>query len=216
MSPDDPRHGQPRGYGAGCRQECCLRAKIRYDKRRRWEAHQGFARRVPARGAVRRFQALKALGWSPQRIADDAGLHPSHLRSLHRYPTCYRATHVALAETYERLCMSLPPTSTTAEKHAATKVARCAARNGFAPPLAWDDIDCDDAPTCLRYLPANRADAIRDLADLGVGITEACRRLHLSRSAVERYCQRNGLRAEYERLAKVERVGDNQYVKEAS
>jgi hypothetical protein len=41
MLPDDPRHGSHAGYIAGCRDDCCRRAKRRADKRRRLRAlHQ--------------------------------------------------------------------------------------------------------------------------------------------------------------------------------
>lgn len=225
MSPDDPRHGTRPGYYAHRREgeDACLPCKsaaAKAEQNRQLRLLKGQPGRIDATGTARRLQALVWLGYDWVRLGREIGSDEVMVKRWAERTSdgayVFRDTAERVAAVYDRLSMVVPEGHDRATRNAISRARGRARRNGWHPPLAWDDIDCDDEPACLRYLPASRADAIRDLADLGVGITEACRRLHLSRDAVERYCQRNGLRAEYERLAKVERVGDNQYVREAS
>ena len=70
MRRDDKRHGTPAGHVAGCRRECCRKAKLAYDKRRKLDAIQGIDRRVPTWRVMRRIQALQAIGWSVPKMAE--------------------------------------------------------------------------------------------------------------------------------------------------
>lgn len=139
MLPDDPRHGTTAGHNAGCRSECCQAAKLRYDKRRRWEAAQGFVRLMPPLGTRRRIRALQAVGYSFPMIAEAADMSPKTIADL-----CYRSERVStqtarvVAEVYERLCMKQPTGMFVKRSRL------MAARKGWAPPLAWDDIDDPD------------------------------------------------------------------------
>lgn len=139
MKVNDPRHGTLAGHAAGCRDTCCGDAKRRYDKRRKWEALQGLARLVPSLGTRRRVRALQALGYSVPAIASEASLPAKTVLDL-----CYRSDRVraetanAIAATYERLCM------TPATGPYSNRSRLCAQRKGWAPPLAWDDIDNPD------------------------------------------------------------------------
>jgi hypothetical protein len=142
----DPRHGTTAGYHAGCRQPCCRRAIAAYEKRGRLARLRG-GRAVPAIGAQRRLQALMRLGWSSQRIAIEAGqAHRNHvLRILNGQkgkPTNWlqRDTDQWVRDVYDRLCMTVPDDGYAARTRA------FAERQGWAPPLAWDDIDNDAAP----------------------------------------------------------------------
>lgn len=147
MNPDDPRHGTVAGHIAHQREDgnyClpCITAKARYDKRRKWDAANGRGYTVPSLGARRRIEALQALGWSRQRIAEEAGWTSSGaLRYVTRSETMTRATHDRIADAYERLCMKYPDTQ------GAARARTWAKRHGHAPPLAWDDIDdIDEKP----------------------------------------------------------------------
>jgi hypothetical protein len=145
MNANDDRHGTSAGYIAGCRETCCWRAKQRYDKTRRLELlTTGERRIVPTWRALRRIQALQALGWSVPQIAVQVGLNHRHLYSLARHPTIYRSTFDAIDAAYQRMCMTRPVPRTTGERSGVTKAKRYAERNGFPPPLAWDDIDDPD------------------------------------------------------------------------
>ena len=145
MSPDDPRHGTTAGHNAGCRESCCGEAKTRYDKRRRWEALQGQSRLVPATGTRRRVRALQAIGYSFPAIGEAASISPKTVADL-----CYRSKRLdpetarAIAVAYELLCM------TPRRGGYATRSRRAAAQKGWAPPLAWDDIDDPNEHPIIR------------------------------------------------------------------
>lgn len=159
MTPDDPRHGTTRGYHAGCHEACCRRAMARYEKAGRLARLNG-GRAVPALGAQRRLQALMRLGWSSHRIAAEAGLpHRNHVwRIIHGQkgrPTVWiqRSTHAWVCEVYERLSMTVP------EGHYVTRTRDFAEQQGWAPPLAWDDIDDPaERPAGHRTQPRRKTD----------------------------------------------------------
>jgi hypothetical protein len=93
---------------------------------------------------------------------------------------------------YERLSMTLPPETTTAEKCDATRSRGIARRNGWLPPLAWNNIDDpSERPDGWAYTPANRAEMVRDLVELGYGINDACARLNVSREGLEKWARRH-------------------------
>lgn len=141
MTPDDPRHGTPAGYNAhkkagqdAC--DACKRGIAGYQARISWEREQGRPRSVPALGTQRRIQALMAIGWSAEEQAKALGWN--HKRAVHRLrfvTYVYRSTHEQVAEMYERLSGKPGPSAGTRGR------ARSA---GYAPPLAWDDIDNPD------------------------------------------------------------------------
>ena len=156
MSPDDPRHGTSAGYIAGCRDQCCWLAKQRYDKRRRLEFHTtGRYRKVSNRGAIRRIQALQAIGWSVPEIAKRCSINHRHLYSLARHPMIYTSTFEAIARAFDEMAMTLPLERTTGERISSARARNHAARNGWAPPLAWDDIDNDPRPNGQRRTRAD-------------------------------------------------------------
>jgi len=104
---------------------------------------------------VRRIQALQALGWTIADIARQSGLYEKTLRNpIYRGTSVYRATAEAVAETYERLSMTLP------DGGYHERCRRMAAKRGYAPPLAWDDIDNDDAPKGIARRSHGRPEVI--------------------------------------------------------
>lgn len=163
MTPDDPRHGTPRGHYAGCREACCRAARCRYEKAGRLDRLRG-GRAIPALGYQRRIKALMALGWSYQALADAAGwAHRNHVRRVVEgqkgKPTRYleRATASTIGEVFERLCMTVP------QGPYAKRTRMLAARKGYLPPLAWDDIDDPNERPAKVYSHAKRVD--RDHVD---------------------------------------------------
>lgn len=96
------------------------------------------ADRTDATGTYRRLQALYCLGWNGKEIAKVAGISHQHISFVVRGElaevTLSLAARVVTA--YDRLAMRTPPRS-----RYATAAANRAAREGWAPPLAWDDID---------------------------------------------------------------------------
>jgi hypothetical protein len=154
IAPDDPRHGTVRGHNASCRCDPCDLAKYRYDKQRKAELHATGERRVVDSYRVkRRIEALQALGWPLRRIAVEAGVTHNHLTEHGRRKFAFRATFDAIDQAYQRLSMTLPPETTTGEKSGAARARNNARRKGYAPPLAWDDIDTDVEPNATPQNP---------------------------------------------------------------
>jgi hypothetical protein len=161
MAPDDPRHGTTRGYHAGCKEPCCRRAMARYEKAGRLARLNG-GLAVPAIGAQRRLQALMRLGWSSHRIAAEAGLsHRNHVWRIvngqNGKPTKWlqRSTHEWVCRVYDKLSMRVP------EGAYAERTRRHAERQGWAPPLAWDEGSIDDpAATPCGDLSAGDVDPV--------------------------------------------------------
>ncbi|HTE57031.1 MAG TPA: hypothetical protein VK698_39530 [Kofleriaceae bacterium] len=95
---------------------------------------------VDATGSRRRLQALRALGYSARHIADIGGFATSesrvHTICATRQPTVRHHLAAKITAAYTVLAGTLPPPS------AGTTIARnYAAKQGWAPPGAWDNID---------------------------------------------------------------------------
>ena len=191
MSPDDPRHGTTAGHNAGCRCNPCRAAKLRYDKRRKYEVASGKARTVPAYRARRRVQALQCMGYSGRVIADLMGVHRQVVFDLRR-DRFYVVTFEKLCEVYE----AYSTTYATGDK--VTRVRREAERRGFAPPNAWLDIDDatetpDPGYRELKTRPvAQTVEEWDHLRSLGVSIDQAARQLGVTVGAIERAVERMG------------------------
>lgn len=104
---------------------------------------------MPALGAVRRLQALVAIGWTQTALAHEIGWTLANLNNLTRKPggIIRRATHDRIVAIYERL-EDTPGSSTRAKNIARNK--------GWLPPAAWDDIDHDPTPTDVLPTPPRR------------------------------------------------------------
>lgn len=110
---------------------------------------------VPRVGAVRRVQALMALGWSHQDLAaagaaNTPGLlnRPGHLVTVARWRE--------IREVYDRLSMTPGPSSVTR-----SRAASC----GYVPPLAWGEEDIDD-PTAKAQGTPDRQGTKRPATDI--------------------------------------------------
>lgn len=141
MTPDDPRHGTPRGYrlhmdnGESACEDCAL-AWYRYNKRATHLRAVGTPLRLPSLGTHRRIRALMALGYGLPVLADRLGIATGNLSYKLQQPYVVRSTHQAVAELFEALSMAPPPAGWVAQR-----TRNIAAKRGWAPPLAWDDID---------------------------------------------------------------------------
>lgn len=226
MTPTDPRHGTRRGYyahrkvgQAAC--DPCKRAAAAAEAARQLRLLRGQAGRIDATGTRRRLQALVCLGYNWKLLGQHVGASENMIKrwAERDAPGAYvfRDTADKVGAVYERLSMKLPPLGTTADRIAAAKARNRARRAGWAPPLAWDDVDDpDEKPTGWRYEDADRREVLRDLADMGLGITEASRRLRLKPEAVEKYCARHRMRDVYRRLAAREALSINQHSREGA
>lgn len=143
--------------------------------------HIGNGTPITARGAARRIQALVARGWSQAKLANRIGVTDQRLGPLLRGGDATAATVRAIHTVYEALWDQAPPTATHRDRLAASRARNHAARHGWAPPAAWDDIDLDEAPhehtTHLRRIPAEeRLDDVDFLLSTGESLHEAARR----------------------------------------
>jgi hypothetical protein len=100
---------------------------------------------VPALGTQRRLRALAVMGWSfaevGRRLGGTSGSCVSNLAKEPKW--VYPETAEKIAALFEELCM-IPGESKVARSRALAK--------GWAPPLAWDDIDdpADSPEGCRR------------------------------------------------------------------
>jgi hypothetical protein len=154
MSLDDPRHGTPAGYQAHRRADqdaCddCRRAVAAAEARRTYNRMLGIETEVlvDATGTRRRLQALTALGWGWKRLSRHLDVS---VQLVARWATADLShvrpdTAAAVTAVYDRLSMHFPPETNMGERSEATRARRRASRNGWPPPLAWDNIDDPDA-----------------------------------------------------------------------
>jgi hypothetical protein len=97
---------------------------------------------VPLYRVRRRLQALQALGWSLSEIGSRCGWNSRNLLAIVRDNTwrpreaVSAATFAKIDAAYHELSMALPPFN-----RSTSNVRNRAARNGWLPPLAWDNID---------------------------------------------------------------------------
>ena len=153
LAPEDPRHGTWAGYVASCRLDCCRAAAMAYQKRRAHDNRNGRERTVPATGTVRRLEALVALGWSFKDVGDRLGKKHQTIHQWHKGQRVYKRTAEAVAGLYDELSMTLPPQDTAAQRNTVARMKTTARRHGYLPPLVWDDIDTDRAPSTSTVEP---------------------------------------------------------------
>lgn len=192
MSPDDPRHGTYPGavnhYQEG-EPACgpCKEASAAYKRNRRTRLYLGRteALMVPSRGTLRRIEALQALGWSVATIGRRAGHSEYWAYVLPRHERVHESTAREVARVYEELSMTLPPeTMYTARTRAAARA------KGYAPPLAWDDIDNDEAPapignTRTLWKTDDLIAEYEHLLSFGVSEENARRQLKVGKARIE-------------------------------
>lgn len=154
---------------------------------------------VPSRGAARRIQALVARGWSQAKLAERAGITDQRMAPLLTGTPANARTVRAINALYEELWDQAPPEVSHREKIAASRARGRAARLGWVPPAAWDDIDNDDAPyqgADIRATAEERLDDLEFLVDAGTPVHEATRRAGFpSIPAAERAAHRAGRNA---------------------
>lgn len=166
-------------------------------------------------GLVRRVRALATLGWTSQEIADAAELPVHVIKQYRRAAVTYLAPDrvEAITRAFDTLAMRTPP---PAPMRGRTRAL--AARAGWAPPLAWDDIDTDPAPnlgtdtdahidhiavrraidgTPTRLSRAERLEVIRALAPLGMSDAAIARRCMCVPDTILRDRQAHGIESRW-------------------
>jgi hypothetical protein len=191
VSPEDERHGTNRGYVVGCRDECCTKAHRRYMKLYRMGRQP---RMVDATGTQRRIEALLALGWTCKDIGGWCDRGDEWARMVSRSARVTTTTALVVAQAFDRWCMTIP----TGLYHERNR--RHAARKGYAPPLAWDDIDNPDEkprgiPTPTRKEPAELMVEDWDLLRRnGYSRRQAAERMGITKKRLEKAIERVGRR----------------------
>lgn len=103
---------------------------------------------VPALGTRRRAHALLAIGWSLTSQAQMLGYLPSAYRRMLRQTRLQRRTTQSVASLFDQLW------DRPAAGEQGKRMRRWAAQRGYAPAMAWDDIDDPDAePQGVRGEP---------------------------------------------------------------
>lgn len=102
--------------------------------------------RVDSTGAVRRVQALVAIGWSLTKIADRLDIRRSNFTDIpNGLRTQVNVAHDrAIRALYDEWSMRLPQQAVWHDKAAASRARRYAQQRGWQPPLAWDEETIDD------------------------------------------------------------------------
>jgi plasmid maintenance system antidote protein VapI len=112
------------------------------------------AGQVPAVGAMRRVQALAALGWSCAAQGRASGIHPATVWDI-AAGNRQRITE----DTFDKVCALFERWSATPGASRTTVAA--ARRRGWLPPLAWGDID---DPAEVPDLGESDADIVDEVA----------------------------------------------------
>ena len=150
-------------------------------------------------GITRRIQALRATGWSTVQISRLTGLNTVTVRAIGLDETrrITPATAQAVYAAYQRAAYRQPPSRRPDEIRVVTQVRADAKRRGWAPPMAWDDIDHDDRPKGIRRGrsgPIDLDDVLR-LLRAGVAPEEVADRVGVQVSSLGRRLRRQGYRS---------------------
>lgn len=131
---------------------------------------------VPATGTVRRLRALVAIGWSQSKLAVMLGRLPANLGKTMSATEVAAGTARSVRDLYDRLWDRPPPETTHSERQSASRARNLARRNGWVPPMAYDDDALDD-PEATPQLgePENRRGGRRvDLAEVDHLVAFGC------------------------------------------
>jgi transcriptional regulator with XRE-family HTH domain len=152
-------------------------------------------RYIDSCGAVRRIQALVAIGWSQQRLAKMLGMNRSNFSTFMNADQCTVRRALAVRDLYDKR-WNEPQTGTEwHSKTSATRSRNHAKARGWAPPLAWDDETIDDPAakpdlgTKLK-LRDTIADDVAFLAKTGATREEIADRLNRAWDTIERQLHR--------------------------
>lgn len=171
--PGDPRHGQYRGYIAGCREPCCIAAERAYQNESARMRAYGRPRKVSALGSQRRLQALMAIGWSGEYLAERLGMRRSNLPVTPKGETIRVGTADRIKELYAELLVKDGPS---------TKTRKRAAAKGWAAPDQWLGRYIDDP----KAVPAPAGEAPQVDVDK-VALVARAERLNVPHSKTMKY-----------------------------
>lgn len=220
--PADHRHGDTSTCynNHHCRCETCITSHTEEQYWRRGMHAAGredvFDSNVDALGVRRRLQALMAFGYSARRIGAQLGVTADQILQWAASTQVRRSTVRRVDAAYEHLSARPPATATTGDRISVSRARRQAKLRGYAPPLAWDDIDTDKAPTLtttdapgvddvaidlacdgftVRLTAAERVIVVRTLAGRGLDDGDIAPRAGCHRDHVQRIRRLNNIPA---------------------
>lgn len=199
-----------------CRCTDCRQAHTEYEFYRRGMIRAGRwqgRHYVDARGARRRVQALMTLGWSQSEIARRLGMSQNQLWEIaERLEVITEGVAERVAELYEELWNVRPVPTTRGERVSVSHALGRAKRLGYAPPMAWDDIDLDEGPQTgievdvddarvalavdgvrVELTTREREEVVRELNARGLLDTAIAQQIGVAANTVLRIRQRLGL-----------------------
>jgi hypothetical protein len=179
------RHGDMSAYTRyGCRCPDARETWRLYGKRRREGRPE--VRKVPVVGMSRRLNALMAIGYDFPAMSQLSGLPVNTLKGVaqSRRANTYRHVAERVCELYRQRSM-IPGGS--------VRAVTWAKRQGYAPPLAWDDIDDPNAePQGVGFDPRPRHQRLPPGAELvflldgGESVASLATRFEVKEFTVER------------------------------
>lgn len=123
---------------------------------------------IPTRGAARRIQALRAIGWPAKNLCARIGMSEKGMSSLLVQKHTQVATHQRIADLYE-LLRDQNPLDHGVDPVIYRRGMGYAAARQWAVPAAWADIDTDAKPNrqirAPRYLKGAAGDRSREVID---------------------------------------------------
>jgi hypothetical protein len=176
-------HGTEQAYISDCCR--CDDCRSAHAERMCWRRKQyAYGRTIskltPAVGSARRIEALALNGWSCQRLADILGWDPVILHRSRMQPRIRADKAQAIADLFDQLWNRNPPFETLSDRVSASRTRAMAERRGYAPALAWDDMDDPDAKP-YRPMVRDRSGGIDEIA-----VEEAVRGRHVKLTLAER------------------------------
>ncbi|MBK9156649.1 MAG: helix-turn-helix transcriptional regulator [Micropruina sp.] len=148
--------------------------------------------RIDSTGTLRRMQALHALGWSWASMADHMGMARARVTHILDQQVVFIGTANRVREAYDQLWNVTP----IAPQSVITKCRQRAARNGWPPPLAWDDDTIDDPesqPQGVGFVQRTKhlVEDVEDLLDAGQSLAAICGALGIKPKSLERQLHRH-------------------------
>jgi hypothetical protein len=144
-------------------------------------------------GTRRRIQALVAMGWPQQHLAERLDMTPSNFGAMIRRDNVLVRRALAVRALYDQLWRA-NPAQHGATAAGITRARKLAAANGWPPPAAWDDDTIDDpaaTPHTGEAKPLNRderaavrREEIKHLSSFGLSEDEIASRLDMGLSTV--------------------------------
>lgn len=146
-------------------------------------------------GTRRRIQALIAIGWPQQHLADRLGMTPSNFSEMIRREHVLVRRALQVRALYDELWRA-DPAEHGATAVGMTRARRTAEANGWPPPGAWDD-DVIDDPQASAYtgdskrlkrdeLAAVRREEVEHLMRFGIAEDDIAERLGMHLVSVQR------------------------------